>query len=149
MTVIAWDGKTLAADRQAECGRSRAAVRKIFTVRDGLAGISGDLSIGMEVLAWYEAGAIPADWPASNRNLNEGAALTVIRMDDGAPRAFFYESSPFPFRTEGIFAARGSGCGEALVAMACGKSAREAVLLAQEFNTTCGMGVDSLEFEVS
>lgn len=147
MTVIAWDGKTLAADRQAECGNSRAAVCKVFRVRDGLAGISGDLSTGMEVLAWYEAGAIPAAWPASNRGLSEGAVLTVIRMEDGAARAFFYESSPFPFRTEGAFAARGSGCGEALVAMACGKTAREAVLLAQEYNTTCGMGVDSLEFE--
>lgn len=147
MTVIAWDGRTLAADRQSECGSVKSSVRKIFRVHDGLAGVSGNLSIGMEVLAWYEAGADPMGWPSSNRRLDEGATLTVVRMKDGKPAIYFYESSPYPFCSLDQFAARGSGAGEALVAMACGKTSVEAVLLAQQFNHTCGLGVDSLEFE--
>lgn len=147
MTVIAWDGQTLAADRQADCGGMKHPVRKIFRVRDGLAGTSGDLSVGMEMLAWYEAGAVPEAYPANNRDPSQGSVLTVIRMDGGRPMAFCYESSPWPFRCEGPFMARGSGAPEATVAMACGKTAPEAVMLAQEFNATCGLGVDVLEFE--
>ncbi|WP_442592472.1 hypothetical protein ACSBPU_12785 [Parapusillimonas sp. JC17] len=147
MTVIAWDGKALAADRQSECGSVKSSVCKIFRVRDGIAGISGNLSVGMEVLSWYEAGAAPERYPDSNRRLDEGATLTVIRAEDGKPAVYFYESSPHPFRSCDPFAARGSGAGEALVAMACGKTASEAVLLAQAFNHTCGLGVDVLEFE--
>lgn len=142
MTVIAFDGRTLAADKLACSGDTRQTTTKIFRCGEGLIGITGDLSVGMEMLAWFQEGAAKADFPKSNLDPGKGCCLIVIRPDASV---WSYESGPFPFRLEGPFHAFGCGREAALVAMACGKSAYEAVELANMFNTGCGNGVDTLE----
>ncbi len=144
MTVIAWDGQTLAADKLACSGATRGTVTKIRRFGGELLAVAGNLSIGMEMAAWYEAGAKPADYPASNRNLNEGASLIVVKPDR---TVWKYESSPYPFQCEGAFQAFGSGDESAKVAMACGKTAAEAVGLVSMFNTGCGNGCDTLRLD--
>ena len=140
MTVLAWDGKTLAADRLMSHGQTKQSCTKIFRWEDSLLGVCGDLSTGMEMLYWFQHGAIPADFPPANRSLTDGASLIVV--DAGGVRK--YESSPHPFIVEGGFCAFGSGDECALVAMACGRDAIKAVEMAISFNATCGNGVDSL-----
>lgn len=142
MTVIAWDGKTLAADKMCLHGNTRSAVTKIFRVGKELVGISGCFPDGMELLEWFRDGAKASDFPSINRNHDRGAALLVIGVD-GRPRK--YEVGPIPFYFDGPHAAGGCGDEAALVAMACGRTAREAVELAIRFNSGCGLGVDALE----
>lgn len=142
MTVIAWDGKTLAADRRMCVGNTIKSTTKIRRRGGELLAIAGNLSIGMELLAWYEEGAEPAKWPASNRDLDKGASLMVVRPDMTVWR---YESTPYAFKIEGAFCAFGCGEESAMVAMACGLTAKDAVEMTARFNTGCGNGVDTLE----
>lgn len=142
MTCIAWDGRTLAADRLMCNGCTSQSTTKIQRHGSELIGITGDLSIGLEVRAWYVAGADPALFPSSNRNPEKGASLIVVKATG---EVWKFESGPYAFRVEGVFCAFGSGDEAALVAMACGKTAAEAVEMAAMFNTTVGHGVDTLE----
>lgn len=141
MTVIAWDGETLAADKLMCAGSVKKTTTKIFRHGDELLAVAGDLSIGVELVDWYKNGAVHADYPAVNRKADSTASLMIIRADRTAWR---YESGPVPFRCEGKFCAWGSGDEGALVALACGKTAIEAVELVSRFNTGCGNGVDAL-----
>lgn len=141
MTVIAWDGKTLAADKLSTNGSTKGTTTKIFTHGNELLGVTGDLSIGLEVRDWYVAGAVPKDYPTGNREPGRGSSLIVVKPDRSVWK---YESSPVPFRVEDARCAFGSGDESAKVAMHCGKTAVEAVQIASLFNTGCGGGVDSL-----
>lgn len=141
MTVIAWDGKTLAADKLMCNGSTRGITTKIFRHGGELLGVTGDLSVGMEMLAWFKAGAVPAEFPASNRDPQKGCSLVRITANG---EVFKYESGPHPFECEGTFFAFGSGDLCALVAMECGLTAHDAVEMAAHFDTGCGSGVDTL-----
>lgn len=143
MTVICWDGHTLAADKQATSGMLRITVTKICRANGCLVGFCGDASAGRETLQWFCDGAKPADYPAGNRG-EGGASLIVIHPDK---RVMKYERSPHPFRVEGKFCAFGCGDESAMVAMDMGASAVRAVELVSKYNTGCGNGVDALEFE--
>lgn len=143
MTVIAWDGKTLAADKQAVNGSTKSSVKKLFLARGCLLGVTGSLSVGMEMVEWFNQGAVPDEFPKSNTSPDSGCSLVAIRPD---LTVWKYESGPQPMQFEGPIVAFGSGDESALIAMACGKSAAEAVLLVQRYNTSCGMGLDILTF---
>lgn len=147
MTVIAWDGNILAADRQSQAGDCRKPVRKIFShmvnlSERALIGISGDLTVGLEMLEWFKQGADPATFRSEWRNTQDGACLFVVRPDKTVWR---YESSPYPFQYQDKFAASGSGDGYALVAMRCGCSSIDAVRHATRVSVSCGLGVDWLD----
>lgn len=148
MTVIAWDGNILAADRQSQTGDCRKPVRKIFKVKTAagpaLVGISGDLTVGLEMLTWFENGEKREDWRQEWRNTQEGACLFVVQHDKSVWR---FESSPDPFRYEDSIAASGSGDAYALVAMRCGCDAIDAVRHASLVSVSCGLGVDWLSLE--
>ena len=141
MTVIAWDGNTLAADKLACFGATKGTVTKIHRVHGFLLGITGNLSMGMEILEWFKAGAIPKDYPTGNRDVNTGASLILVKPDK---TVWKYESTPHPFRVEGAFCAFGSGDESAMIAMECGCDARRAVEVASKYNTECGNGIDTL-----
>jgi len=81
VTVIAFDGTTLAADKCMTNGMTRLSVTKIFKVYECLVGVCGDASAGMETLDWYRRGAVAADYPAINRQGSDGASLIVCRPD--------------------------------------------------------------------
>lgn len=144
MTVIAWDGKTLAADKLAVNGVTKTTVTKIHRVGGELVGYVGELTAGLELFGWYEAGAVPADFPQSVRDAKGGGSLVVVRSDR---TVWKYEGCPMSFRLEGPFCAFGSGDESALIAMDCGKTAKEAVLIASKYNIYCGNGVDTLTLE--
>lgn len=141
MTCIAFDGKTLAADKLVCYGNTKGTVTKIFRHGAELLGVAGSVAIGFEVMEWYKAGAVPAQYPTSNRPADDGASLIVIRSDG---TVWKFERGPYPYRIEDAQSAFGCGDESAKVAMACGLSAREAVLMACRFNTGCGNGVDTL-----
>jgi ATP-dependent protease HslVU (ClpYQ) peptidase subunit len=139
LTCIAWDGKTIAADRMASNGNTKREMRKLQRLANGgVATFSGLTASGRRLVHWYEGGASIETWP----ELGEEYVCLVIFDREGLK---FYESAPFPERIEGEFWAFGSGRDFAIAAMACGKSATEAVEIACRFDNGCGMGVDSME----
>ena len=142
MTVIAWDGKTLAADRLMLSGDTRQYTTKIQRHGGHLLGTPGTLTVGQEMAHWWKDGAEPSKYPASNRNPNEGASLIVVHPGG---RVFKYESSPFAFEVDATQCAFGSGDAVALAVMALGYTAFQAVQSANLFVSTCGGAVDSLE----
>ena len=144
MSVIAWDGKTLAADKRASFGTTIHTTTKIFHSGDALVAYAGDASFGEEMRAWYGRGAKPEDFPVSNRDKEDWAGLLVIRR--GRPIAR-YERTPYPVLFEDTLFAIGSGREFALAAMHLGKTAREAVEVAIALDSGCGNGIDTRTFE--
>lgn len=142
MSVIAWDGHTLAGDRRAVLGGLIRTTQKIFAVGDSLVAYAGNADAGEEVMAWYKAGAAPETFPASQRNEDTWAGLMVIRPGGVIWK---YERTPYPVKFPPQQFAIGSGRDFALAAMHCGKTAAEAVEIACLFDNGCGNGVDTLK----
>lgn len=138
MSVIAWDGKVVAADRQATGGEMRRATKKIRRIGTGeILACTGDEAGGLEMMRWYEDGADRAKWPAA-QNTDRWTRLIVI--DRRGARV--YEQACEPIIIRKPFMAWGSGRDFAMGAMAVGADARRAVQVANRFNCYCGMGID-------
>lgn len=139
MSVIAWDGKTLAADRQATAGNGRKMrATKIYQLDSGaVVGFVGDLDQGARVLAWMEAGAKDEDFP---KPIDEESRTTVIIAQDGECQVCWGDF-PLTHAVDEPFYAFGSGADLALGALAVGATAVQAVEIACQFNADCGRGV--------
>lgn len=141
MSVIAWDGKTLAADKRASYGTTILTTTKIFRVGGCLVGYTGDAVFGEQMLAWIRAGANVEDFPAAQRDKDDWCGVLVITPEGKVSR---YERVPYPLTYEDKFFAAGSGGDFALAAMHLGKTAREAVELACKLDSGCGNGITEL-----
>lgn len=142
MTVIAFDGKTLAADRMGDAGGLKRSTTKIRRFSGGLFGSSGAASRGAEIFAWIEAGADPARVPPFQLVPDDYQSVMVVRNDG---TVWVYGCSAYPFQMEDLFHAIGSGRDFAMAAMFLGHDARVAVEVASQFCSGCGMGIDTLE----
>jgi len=141
MTVIAWDGEMLAADkRMQQYGGIARTVTKIMRAPDGcLLAVTGSVDVGLEMRHWLLAGAMPADFPPKARE--DVATLIVINRKG---EVWTYAAGPFPMRMESHQIAFGSGRDYAEASMHLGCSAAEAVKVACMFQTDCGGGIDAL-----
>lgn len=142
MTVIAWDGRTLAGDRYNCSGGLVRTVRKINVVRDHLCGYAGTAWLGESRVQWFENGANPAYFPQSS-DKDDWATLLCIAPDRSI---LLYEGGPHPIRYYDRLFAIGSGRDFALAAMHLGCDAEKAVKVASVFDAHCGGGVDTLTF---
>lgn len=143
MSVIAWDGKTLAADKRACVNTMIRTTTKIFRVNDCLVGYTDDVAFGEQILAWFKAGENPDTFPETQRNKDDWSPFVVIRSDGKIQQ---YARTPYPINFEDKYMAFGSGREFAVAAMYCGKSAQEAVEVACALDSGCGNGVDALSF---
>lgn len=141
MTVIAWDGKTLAADKLGNYSGLSRTVTKIHRIGDLLMGVSGNAWVANEVFTWVERGRKPEAFPACQRDKDDWSMTLIIE----ARRVLLYERSPYPTRIADGTCAIGSGRDFALAAMHMGADARRAVEVATHFCPDCGLGVDTLE----
>lgn len=141
MTVIAWDGTTLAADKRACNGNTIYTTTKIFRVGTCLLGAAGHASFCEQIIAWFKAGENPSDFPAAQRDKDDWAGLLVIRGDGTINK---YERTPYPHTFEDKQIAIGSGCEFAKAAMHLGCTAAQAVEVAIALDCSCGNGVDTL-----
>ena len=140
MTIIAWDGKTLAADRAAtNCGYQRSAT-KIFRVPGGIVGFAGDESRAMAFLEWFKGRCDPAKFPEFQKG--DGAVGCLFVLDDVTNLA--YLSTAYPAVHTDKFDAIGSGRDYALAAMYLGHDAKRAVEVACALDNDCGNGIDML-----
>lgn len=143
MTVVAWDGKTLAADRMSCAVGYGYTVTKVHRLKDGgLVAFSGDGDHAMALLHWLNGDRAAANYPAAQKD-NDTSAFVVY--PDGSKLS--YGKTPHPQRVECERYAMGHGRDFALMAMRLGKTAREAVELTCEMDVYCGNGVDALTFD--
>lgn len=146
MTVIVWDGKTVAADRRGCINDAAMTMTKVWLITDGaVVATTGDAGFGMALVQWWTEGADPAKWPAF-QSTDDWAKLIVFQPNYPP---MCYERQPVPFPVEDQFMAWGSGREFALGALAMGATARQAVEVACRFNVYCGNVVDefSVEFD--
>ncbi len=59
MTVVAWDGKTLAADTSCVSGIVKYHSRKIWNLPEGLLGCAGSATRANEFAEWFKEGRNP------------------------------------------------------------------------------------------
>jgi hypothetical protein len=143
MTVVCWDGKTLAADKRMTLGCHVNTVTKIARIGPYLVGFTGHAKHIGAFRAWLENGANPESYPKVPTPDEDMHALAV--KNDGT--VWKFEGTPFPTRIEDAQAAAGSGRDYARAAMHLGCDARRAVEVACEFDENCGNGVDTLTFD--
>lgn len=146
MTVIAYDGKSVAADRQSTNNGIRFTCKKLFTVEDNrgftvLAPI-GDHGHGVALVAWWTAGADPEQFPAKPADAEKAAYLAVIQPGAAVK---VYQGYTVPVSLLDNIWAEGSGRDMALGAMLAGATARKAVELTCTRENGCGMGIDVVE----
>jgi len=144
MSVVAWDGKTVAADRRACIADAAMTTTKIWKMADGLiVATTGDCSFGIAMLQWWKDGAQAKKWPPFQAT-DDWARLIIF---DPLTKPYCYERQPVKQVVEDPFMAWGSGRDFALGAMAMGATAFEAVAVASRFNVYCGNGIDAFDLE--
>lgn len=147
MTVIAWDGKTLAADKQATENGVLHAITKIRKITKGkkkgwLIANAGVAATGNLLMDWFEAGADPHHFPYENQKTDGFNAYILAISPDGVIHR--YEHLPIPIIFEDEFYAMGSGKDMAIGAMAMGADAVTAVQVVCTYETECGVGIDAV-----
>lgn len=145
MTVIAWDGKTLAADKRAGTDAPRTVTKIRRAANGNLIGATGSAQGDAELVAWYEQGADPAKFPRSQREDATASQLVIIERD--TRRVLHFATTPYPAVFEDAQFACGSGRDFALMAMRLAVGARTAVSLTCELCAECGNGIDTLTLE--
>ena len=141
ITTIAWDGKTLAADRRAVHQDCISTSQKIFRLEDGrLVGAAGGWTVCQIWMDWLVAGG---ERPALLATEEEYINGLEIRPDGNCIQHLRHGSVP----TFDPFIAFGSGKHFAMAAMACGKTAAQAVEIAAMFDPHTGNGIDTLTLD--
>lgn len=142
MSVIAWDGKILAADRQGTFSNMRRTGRKIYKLENGnVIAFCGSISTSLLLLDWYKSGADKEKWP---EEIQQGDKwCNIIVAEKGKCR--FMDQQPFFLPVFDPFAAWGIGADFAIGAMEMGADAKTAVEIAIKWSEGCGCGVDWFE----
>lgn len=139
MTVVAWDGKSIAADKQATCSGMKVLTTKLMRLDTGVVlAWTGSWDSSIAMVDWWKSGAKKEDFPKSQQDKDRWSRLIVA----DANSVIFYEQEPSAMNVEAPFMAWGTGQDFAMAAMVLGKTAREAVELASNLSNTCGLGVD-------
>ena len=142
MSVVVWDGTTLAADRQCTSAGSRRTATKIWKHEHNLIGGVGVLTSLHAMVNWVSGGMDPKQFPA----IKDDDQLTMFVIPKvGLPVRF--ENSQFPIPIEDKWFAAGTGCDYAYGAMEMGADSKRAVQVACVYDIYCGQGVDTLTFE--
>ena len=144
MTVIAWDGKTLAADKMTVCGDMGSTVTKIFKPDNSeyILAICGEIAKGLVLVDWFINGQNKEDYPEF-QSTDDWARLVCAKKGE----ILSFEADPIPITIEDDYHAWGTGRDYAMGAMYAGCTAEEAILAANKHSITCGCGVDAFKLE--
>lgn len=136
MTTVCWDGVTLAADSRGTAGNFGFQSIKLWRLADGrLYAGAGDAQDLAAVRAWLESGG--------EKPKVESFAAMVIGSDRTIWRL---EEKLVMFQVVGNQHAMGSGRDFATAAMACGRTARQAIEIACLFDIYSAPPVAELTF---
>jgi ATP-dependent protease HslVU (ClpYQ) peptidase subunit len=141
MTVIAWDGTSLCADKRCGTDLIRSVVKIRRTKSGALIGAAGPSTACVMLMDWYEAGADPSTWPESQK-VDTYCCMIVVGKDR-IVRVYF--NNPVSIKFEEGQHAIGSGRDYAMMAMHLGLSSFEAVKATMLFDAACGNGITELK----
>lgn len=151
MTIIAYDGKSIAVDSIA-CNDSMKFTLnkyKLFSgeIINSLYLWHGEYSLGLRLVDWHWSGGDISQWP-SRQYTDAWTGLIVVHFDRDHRLIDMveYEQEPYPEPIDTPFLAWGSGEKFAMGAMAAGANAKRAAEIACELCTTCGGPVVSWDF---
>ena len=143
MSIVAWDGKMMAADKRMVNGTLRATCTKIRKYKDGVLAWVGGQAAGLILAEWFLSGQDEERYPKFQED-DETACRLIVWDKTGI---FSYESQPERIYYEDTFHAWGCGRDFAMAAMALGLDAIRAVETACRFDVYCGDGIDSFTME--
>lgn len=143
MTIIAWDGRFIAADKMGVSGDMPLEVDKLIRLDSGeIVGIVGTQHRGLELLEWYKSNRGKKVEEIVNAAINEDCSLVVVNDN----KVFHYfNDGKHPFEIKEKIAAFGCGRELAMGAMAAGADALKAVEIACRYNICCGCGITFFE----
>lgn len=138
MSVVAWDGKTLATDRRICSGDIIHEMSKSRMLPNGeVVAWTGCVDTGLLMVQWYEDGADPERFP--RRQKTSDFANLIVATTNGIRE---YGQGAIPIVMDDSFCAWGSGSAIALGALAMGATAEEAARIACRYSSSCGNGID-------
>ena len=149
MTTVAFDGETLAADKQATIGYRKIVeptpkIREItYNGKKALVGIAGNIDFAWKIVKWLEDGEDEPDFDEPEFDEDEQNTCVML-IQDGV---FLFNSAGMNQNFGKIKWAIGSGAEYAMGAMEMGATATEAVELAMRLDIFSGMGMDVLRVE--
>ena len=139
MTVIVWDGESLATDRQANDGSMKWEAEKAWYITNKATGkiciVTGVGTLGyiIQLRDWFANGMETA------LDITPNMAELIV-VDDEGLCVFSGEKTYSPVRLKAPMAF-GHGREYAMGAMAMGANASDAVTIANEYSLHCGKGV--------
>lgn len=142
MTVIAYDGLTVAADKQASDHDFMTTVTKLRRHGDEVLAFVGNADAGLAMMAWYMSERDPASFP--NKGLSDDSTAWLYVFRRGA-NVQCYQRMPVPIIFEDPIFACGSGRAAAMAALVAGVDARRAIEITCQVLEGCGRGIDVME----
>ena len=136
MTVVVWDGKTLATDKAASDGSAQWQTEKAWLFGESVLSGAGPLQSILTMREWYRAGALHNNFPQVQ--LSPQFCHFVIASKEGLIR---YEQGPIAIDHKNDYCAFGEGRDFALGALAMGATSEQAVEVAINHSPYCGIGV--------
>ena len=137
MSVIAFDGKTVSADKQSTSSGLRTTVNKLIQLVSGeVVGFTGTIDKGLSLVDWYVSGGDKSKFPEFQKT-DDWVRLVVFNRHE----RFYYESTPERITILDEKIAFGCGRDFALGAMEMGADSRRAVEVACKHSVDCGMGI--------
>lgn len=138
MSVVCWDGKTLAADKMVVDDNTIIKAKKLIVLPTGeVFAWAGFVENALAVVKWYQDGQSEIEWPKVQET-DDYASVLLIK--DG--KLYEFEQLPIPQEVKFSPRAWGSGAPYALGAMAMGADAIKAVKVTAQICNTVGLGVD-------
>ena len=146
MTTIAWDGRIMAADRQATRENGLiSSVQKLWRPKPNIiAGFSGALDECVALKAWFDNGADPKEYPKPE-DINDAPVMMFVIK--GSSTLFCFEGLPFAIPFLNVPYSRGSGAAVALGAMFMGANAIRALEITSRLDAFTGEGIDWAGFD--
>jgi hypothetical protein len=141
MSIVAWDGKTLAADRRMVSGELPLEHPKLFYRQEvrwyyAFTGWAEHIEPLME---WHCRGKPQSDYPAFQSGTNWTRMIVATQTE-----LLEYTSTPYPIKHRlAVFTAFGAGRDLAIGAMSHGANAEDAVKIACRWNIFCGGQIDT------
>lgn len=138
MTTVAFDGKTLAADRQVTVGNAKFSSCKIFKLnKHSFCAITGNVVHAMMLIDKFKDGAVEISIP-------EDSDAEIVLFNARTGKVYVIGSGLVPIEFDAPFA-YGSGGHAAMGCMMMGGTAIEAVQIASQVDAWTGLGVDSVD----
>lgn len=142
MTVIVFDGKTLATDSQGTAGSTKYTVVKILKGKNHVYALAGDTATAQEMFSALESGKPKENWPTFRENFG----TTLVSINRVSRRVLcYYNHSHEGVETLGP-SAWGSGREYALAGLHLDRTAVECVKVAIALDPNCGGRIQSVAF---